>query len=70
VDGGLTFANFPVKLEPFAIGVGFPGDYNGIAALGGRVVAVFPHYVSRKELAVSAAIFRFRPGSLETVVDD
>lgn len=70
VDGGQTFANFPVKLERFAPGAGFMGDYNGIAALGGRVVAVFPHFVTRRELAVSAALFRFRPGTLEAVVED
>jgi hypothetical protein len=65
VDGGHTFVNFPVKLEPFAVGVGFMGDYTGIAALGGRVVAAFPHFVTRTELAVSVALFRFRPGTLE-----
>ncbi|MBA4064628.1 MAG: hypothetical protein C0501_13125 [Isosphaera sp.] len=70
VDGGRTFANFPVKLDPFLIGRGFMGDYNGIAAYRGRVVAVFPHFVSRTELAVSAALFRFRPGTLEVDPDE
>ena len=70
VDGGQTFGNFPVKMEPFATGEGFPGDYNGIAAYRGRVVAVFPHFVTRKELAISVALFRFRPGTLDPVVDD
>lgn len=70
VDGGQTFANFAVALEPFATGRAFMGDYNGIAARGGRVVAVFPHFVARNELAVSAAVFRFRPGSLEAADDE
>ncbi len=70
VDGGQTFGNFRVKMEPFATGEGFLGDYNGIAARAGRVVAVFPHFVSRRELAVSVALFRFRPGTLDAVVED
>jgi hypothetical protein len=68
VDGGQTFGNFPVKMDPF--GPNVPGDYIGIAALGGRVVAVFPHPVDRRETAVSAALFRFRPGSLEAVGEE
>jgi hypothetical protein len=63
VDGGKTFANFPVKLDPFDP-LGFSGDYNGIAARGGRVVAVFPHLVKPGEQVVSVALFRFRPGTL------
>ncbi|MBY0455802.1 MAG: glycoside hydrolase, partial [Gemmataceae bacterium] len=70
IDGGQTFANFPVKVEPFAPTPAFSGDYNGIAALGGRVVAVFPYLVNPKESAVFAALFRFRPGTLDVVEDD
>jgi hypothetical protein len=71
LDGGQTFANFAVKLEPFATDRRvFFGDYNGIAAVGGRVVAVFPHFTSRRELAVSAAVFRFRPGTLEVAAEE
>jgi hypothetical protein len=67
VDGGRSFGNYAVRLEPFPIGNAFLGDYNGIAARGGKVVAVFPHFIRRDELAVSAAIFRFRPGTLDVV---
>jgi len=70
VDGGQTFANFAVRLDPFPLGPAFLGDYLGIAARGGKVVAVFPHFIDRRELAVSAAIFRFRPGSLDAVKED
>ena len=67
VDGGRTFANFPVNQEPFAATPAFAGDYNGIAASGGRVVAVYPHLVSRRDQMVSAALFQFRFGSLDAV---
>jgi hypothetical protein len=67
VDGCETFTNFAVNLRPFAPGAPFMGDYNGIAAFGGRVVAVFPHFVERRELAVSAALFRFEPGTCKVV---
>jgi hypothetical protein len=69
VDGGRTFANFPVAIEAFPT-PGLPGDYNGIAARGGRVVAAFPHMLKRNESAVSAALFRFRPGTLDPLADD
>lgn len=70
VDGGQTFANFRVKMEAFATGDGFLGDYIGIAAYRGQVVAAFSHFLSRKELAVSVALFRFRLGTLEAATDD
>jgi len=70
VDGGRTFGNFPVGLEPFAATPAYSGDYTGIAARGGRVVAVFPHLVNRKEAVVSAALFRFRPGTLDPAPDE
>ena len=53
-----------------ALWTAFPGDYNGIAAHGGRVVAVFPHFPTRKELVIAAALFRFRPGTLEVAADE
>lgn len=64
VDGGKTFVNYKVDQEPFAMNGGvFFGDYIGIAAHGGRVVAVYMHFIDRQKLALSAALFRFRPGS-------
>ena len=44
VDGGKTFVNYPLSQPPFdcCAASSFFGDYNGIDAYGGRVVAVFP----------------------------
>ena len=70
VDGGRSFVNHRVKQESFACHKDvFLGDYNGIAAVHGRVVAVYSHFVGRRELAISAAIFRFKLGTQEPFVD-
>jgi hypothetical protein len=64
VDGGKTFVNHQVPVEPFdccAVS-SFVGDYNGVDAFGGRVVAVFPT-VAGAEQRITAAVMRFRPGS-------
>lgn len=42
----------------------FFGDYIGIDAFGGRVVAAFQHFADKK-LVLSAAIFDFQPGRQE-----
>ncbi|MGF1578448.1 MAG: sialidase family protein [Gemmataceae bacterium] len=64
VDGGKTFVNYRVKQKPSEFRpVLFFGDYNGIAARGGRVVAVYPHFTGKKSIEVSAAVFRFQPGT-------
>jgi hypothetical protein len=66
VDGGRTFVNYRVNQPPFDFRPGvFFGDYNGIDAFGGLVAAVYPHLVGEQELAVSAALFRFKPGTQE-----
>jgi hypothetical protein len=63
-DGGRTFVNHPVGLPPFTPNAEvFFGDYLGIDAYGGRVVAVFPHFTGETELALSAALLRFAPGT-------
>lgn len=63
VDGGKTFVNRKVNIEPFTIeGPRFFGDYIGIDARAGRVVAVFPHVVD-KQIVLSAAALRFKPGT-------
>lgn len=70
VDGGRTFVNHRIDQEPFACSPGvFFGDYISVAANGGRVVAVYSHFVERRKLAMAAAVFRFRPGTQETVSD-
>ena len=66
VDGGRSFVNYPISLAPFETHESvFFGDYNGIDAVNGLVVPIFTHYISSRELAVSAALFRFKPGTQE-----
>ena len=68
VDGGRTFVNHKVDQEPFPCNRNvFFGDYIGIAAAQGRVVAVYSHFLNRTQLALSAAVFHFKPGTQEAV---
>jgi hypothetical protein len=56
-DGGRTWTNAPVPLAPFRTVAQVPfGDYNGIDASQGRVVAAFPHFVAERQVGVSVAI--------------
>jgi hypothetical protein len=65
-DGGRSFVNHRINQEPFLCHKDvFLGDYIGIAATQGRVVALYSHFVGRRELAISAAVFRFKPGTQE-----
>jgi hypothetical protein len=65
-DGGKMFVNHKINLEPFECNKGvFFGDYSGIDAYGGRVVPIFTHFIGKRELAVSVAIFDFKPGTQE-----
>lgn len=67
IDGGKTFHNYPIAIPAFEVlPTVFFGDYTGIAAQDGQVVAAFPHFTADRQLIVSAAIFRFKPGTLET----
>ena len=67
IDGGQTFVHHPIALEPFECNPAiFFGDYIGISAYGGLVIAAFPHFSSAQRLDLSAAVFRFRPGSQGT----
>jgi hypothetical protein len=66
VDGGKTFVNRKIDVPPFAPNERvFFGDYSGISAYDGRVVPVFMHFVDQRNLAVSVALFRFKPGTQE-----
>jgi hypothetical protein len=67
VDGGRTFKTYVVPMTPFECcrASAFFGDYNGIDAYGGRVVAVFPVLTSGGAQKVQAAVARFRPGTQE-----
>jgi hypothetical protein len=67
-DGGRTFVNHKIDLEPFACNDKvFFGDYSGIAAYDGRVVPIFMHFISDTKLAVSVALFHFKPGTQEKI---
>jgi BNR/Asp-box repeat protein len=66
VDGGKTFVNHRVDLAPFAANTRtFFGDYSSISAYQGRVVPAFMHFVDSGKLAISVALFRFKPGTQE-----
>ena len=65
-DGGRTFINHQINQEPFSCNERvFFGDYTGIAAYNGRVVPIFMHFVDSTKLAVSVALFHFKPGTQE-----
>ena len=68
VDGGKTFANHKLPVPAFDCcdhRSPFFGDYNGIDAYGGRVVAVFPVLTADGQQKVQAAVATFRPGTQE-----
>jgi hypothetical protein len=70
VDGGKTFVNHRLSQPPFrSYKDVFFGDYVGVAARGGRVVGLYMHFTGRRDVALSAALFRFRRGSQEMVAD-
>ena len=64
VDGGKTFVNHAVPVEPFdcCAASSFVGDYNGLDVNGGRVVAVFPVLTGGQQRIMAAAM-RFRTGT-------
>ncbi len=66
IDGGRTFRNFKIDVKPFETNEhAFFGDYSGIAAYGGQVIPVFMHFTGPVRLAVSAALFHFKPGTMK-----
>jgi hypothetical protein len=69
IDGGKTFVNHKINQEPFEGAPTFFGDYIGIDAHGGRVVAMYMHFAEKGRLAVSAAVFNFKRGTQETKED-
>lgn len=63
VDGGRTFVNHPLGLAPFECAPYlFFGDYIGIDAFDGKVVAAFGHCPIPSQLVISAALFSFASG--------
>jgi hypothetical protein len=66
VDGGKTFVNHRLSQPPFRCYKDvFFGDYVGVAARGGRVVGLYMHFIGRRDVALSAALFQFKRGSQE-----
>ena len=65
IDGGNSFTNHRAPVPAFECcdRSAFFGDYNGIDAYGGRVVAVFPIVTAEGRQKVQAAVARFRPGT-------
>lgn len=68
IDGGKTFVNYAINQPAFACNDKvFFGDYIGIAAHQGKLVAVYSYFKGKTELALSAAVFKFKPGTQEVV---
>jgi hypothetical protein len=67
VDGGKTFVNRRLPVPPFDCceRSAFFGDYNGIDAYGGRVVAAFPILTADGQQRVQAAVASFKTGTQE-----
>ena len=64
IDGGRTFVNHKIDQPAFACDPKvFFGDYSGISAYNGRVIPIFMHFTEEKKLAVSVALFHFKPGT-------
>ena len=68
VDGGRSFVNYQIDVPVFACDPRvFFGDYSGISAYNGRVVPIFMHFSQDRKLAVSVALFHFKPGSQQRI---
>ncbi len=64
IDGGQNFMNFKINQKPFFPNPGiFFGDYTGIDAYGGKIIAAYMYFKSFIETGISAALFKFVPGS-------
>src|SRR5260370_4559558 len=71
MDGGGTFVNFKINQPPLTCDFKvFFGDYSGISAYNGRVVPIYMHFDEQKKLAVSVALFHFKPGTQERVAEE
>jgi len=69
IDGGRTFVNHKIDQPAFACDSRvFFGDYSGISAYNGQVVPIFMHFTEEKKLAVSVALFHFKPDT-QTRID-
>jgi Neuraminidase (sialidase) len=68
IDGGRTFVNYKINQEPFECNDSvFFGDYSGISAYDGHVVPIFMHFLDERRLAVSVALFHFKPGTQDRI---
>lgn len=69
-DGGHTFVNYKINQTPFACNEKvFFGDYSSISAYNGRVVPMYMHFIDDKNLAISVALFHFKPGTQEVQIN-
>ena len=60
-DGAESFEHFKIDIPPFKCDPSvFLGDYIGVDAFDGRVVATLPHFIEPKKIVLSAAIFEFK----------
>ena len=67
VDGGKSFKNFKIDQKPFYPNPAvFFGDYTGIDAYDGKVIAAYMYFKSFIQTGINAAIFHFKPGT-ETI---
>jgi hypothetical protein len=70
VDGGRSFVNYKIDVPPFACDPKvFFGDYSSISAYNGRVIPIFMHFDVDKKLAVSVALFHFKPGTQTRIAE-
>ena len=68
VDGGRSFVNHKIDLPAFTADTrAFFGDYGSVSAYHGRVVPAFMHVLDAGNLAISVALFRFKPGTQELI---
>jgi len=68
IDGGKTFVNYPIDQPAFKCDSAvFFGDYSGISAFNGRALPIFMHFDQAQKLAVSIALFHFKPGTQERI---
>jgi hypothetical protein len=68
IDGGRSFVNYKIDMPPFACDPKvFFGDYSGISAYSGQVVPIFMQFTPEKKLAISVALFHFKPGTQQLI---
>src|SRR3982751_4224821 len=63
-DGRRTFVNYKIDQPSFAWHESvFFGEYSSVPAHGRLIGPMFMHFVDNRRLALSVALFRFKPGT-------